>query len=268
MNTIYSRFLNKTEEQIAGILWELLCINYDKETNFEYFIERARKMLREATSFKLQDQPLKNICIYQSEHPDLFVNMETTVVDNFDTIISLNPGSYEESTYDSEKPDENFYNDLEKALEGRNSNNIFGFAGAIGDRCPESFVDDACFVEEATGVKGEPEDENFYEELYDKLEAELEEIDADDEKFNAFIEKTGIDNHGRFGTSEAVFYYRQAFILRKKILESGLFNCDENFVVTCATHDGFEEVDKNLWKYIENTIEKPISEVFTEIGFL
>lgn len=228
--------INSTEKKTAQFLWELLCLNYDKETEYEIYIERARKLQREETTFKGQNEPLKKICIYQSESPSLFINMETNEVESDDTIMMIGVGLYEESFYDGSK--DNLYSDLETAL-GYELDEFFTIPAGIAD---EDFYfdsnDDNC-----GGIK-------------------------DEGKFASFAKDIGDSPYNMCSISEALFYYRQAMILKKRILESGLFSCGNDLKVTAATHDAFEFVNTGLWDFAGKSIDKDIAEVYRVTGIL
>lgn len=223
-------WIDDDEIKVSGFLWELLCLNYGKETDSKYYIERARVLQRKLSAFSKQNDPLKKICIYQSETPCLFVNMESNEVgdDDWGSIISFGGGVYEESFYEGSA--DNLYSDLASATEEEQIDYLFCGARAI---------------------------------------AESENGDANKEStFATFCQKIGVGTFSRSSVSEAIFYYRQSQILQKRIVGSGLFNCDDEFFVTCATHDCFEELNTELWSFVSETIDTRISEVYARTGLL
>jgi hypothetical protein len=67
---------------------------------------------------------------------------------------------------------------------------------------------------------------------------------------------------------EAIVYYRQAFLLKQRIINSKLFNCSNELIISTFIHGSLDSIDVDFWEYIENTMHKKISEVFTEIGLI
>lgn len=123
---------------------------------------------------------------------------------------------------------------------------------------------------------------SFYEELEEKIsKLGLGEYDVvlgfryfDEGDEDNFYNKKIISfqnahklNCGGFGLFELLVYYRQACLLEKRIKESNKFKLNENFRVEAYVHDSSEKIEQSFLKYVRGTMDKPIYELFNEIGF-
>jgi len=97
---IEAGLLDSIEKRLAQIIFEILTINYGKKINYTYFDQKAICEIQEDSNFSIQDQPFHKICLYQSETPSLYINLDSNESPPKSHIISLNWGTFDITFFD------------------------------------------------------------------------------------------------------------------------------------------------------------------------
>jgi hypothetical protein len=99
--------MNQAEKTAHQIVYEVLAINYGVIDKSVFFDEEARQEILDDSSFKLQESAIERICIYQSEYPSLFINIDDNSDPDEKRIVHLLWGGNDVS----------FYEDLDEKIE-------------------------------------------------------------------------------------------------------------------------------------------------------
>ena len=67
--------IDNIEKMVHKCISELFAINYGVEENFTVFDNETREEISKKSNFKIQNEVIERICIYQSESPSFFVNV-------------------------------------------------------------------------------------------------------------------------------------------------------------------------------------------------